>query len=58
MKKALIFGGQGQDGTIITNYLIKKKYKIISISRGRRRKINYKNENLIFKKCDIFLGIP
>ena len=39
MRKALIFGGQGQDGVIITNYLIKKKYKVISTSRKKEKKI-------------------
>ena len=39
MRKALIFGGQGQDGIIITNYLIKKKYKVISISKNKKKKL-------------------
>jgi len=29
MKKALIFGITGQDGIFLSNYLIKKKYKVI-----------------------------
>ena len=39
MRKALIFGGQGQDGIIITNYLIKKEYKVISVSRNKKKKL-------------------
>ena len=53
MRKALIFGGQGQDGVIITNYLIKKKYKVISTSRKKEKKIINLSKNLIYKKCDI-----
>ena len=39
MRRALIFGGQGQDGAIITNYLIKKKYKVTSTSRNKKKKL-------------------
>ena len=53
MRKALIFGGQGQDGVIITNYLIKKKYKVISTSKKKVKKIINLYKNLIYKKCDI-----
>ena len=53
MRKALIFGGQGQDGIIITNYLIKKEYKVISVSRNKKKKIANPSKNLICKKCDI-----
>ena len=53
MRKALIFGGQGQDGIIITNYLIKKEYKVISVSRNKKKKIAKSSKNLIYKKCDI-----
>ena len=53
MRRALIFGGQGQDGAIITNYLIKKKYKVTSTSRNKKKKIINLSKNLIYKKCDI-----
>ena len=42
MKKALILGVKGQDGSLLANYLLKKKYKVIGVSRTK-----FKNQNLI-----------
>ena len=33
MKTALIFGVSGQDGTFLAKLLLKKKYRVIGISR-------------------------
>lgn len=46
MKKALIFGITGQDGSYLANHLIKKKYKVFGFSRKK----NFKN----LKKLNIF----
>ena len=45
-KTALIAGATGQDGYFLTKKLIKKKYKIIGLSRKKRA---YKSHNLILK---------
>ena len=42
MKKALILGVKGQDGSLLANHLLKKKYKVTGISRTK-----FKNQNLI-----------
>ena len=36
MKKALIFGITGQDGSYLANHLIKKKYKVFGFSRKKK----------------------
>ena len=33
-KKALIFGGSGQDGSYMCKLLLEKKYKVISVTRN------------------------
>lgn len=38
-KTAIIFGINGQDGAYLANLLIKKKYKIIGITRSLKKKI-------------------
>lgn len=56
MKKALILGGSGQDGLLMSLFLIKKKYKIVSISRHsiKKKYINLlSSKNYLHKKCDI-----
>ncbi len=45
-KTALIAGATGQDGYFLTKKLIKKKYKVIGLSRKKRA---YKPHNLILK---------
>ena len=39
MKKALIFGITGQDGSYLAKYLISKKYKVYGVSKYK----NFKN---------------
>ncbi len=56
-KVAIITGISGQDGSYLSELLIKKKYKIIGICNPKK-KINYKNllkirNKIIFKKIDI-----
>lgn len=55
-KKALIFGVDGQDGSLIADFLIKKKYKIIGTYRDKKLK-KLKNLNIHDKieliNCDI-----
>jgi len=52
MKKALIFGITGQDGSYLAKYLISKKYQVFGVSKKK----NFKNlKNLkIFQKIKIF----
>ena len=40
MKKALIVGCEGQDGTYLTRYLQKKRYHVIGIGRNGIRSGN------------------
>ena len=35
-KTAIIFGITGQDGSYLSNYLLKKKYKVIGITRNKQ----------------------
>ena len=56
-KIAIITGISGQDGSYLTELLIKKKYKVIGICNPKK-KINYSNlhnikKKIIFKKIDI-----
>ena len=51
MKKALIFGITGQDGIFLSNYLIKKKYKVYGCYRGLSKRKNLdKNIKLFYSK--------
>ena len=38
MKTALITGINGQDGILLSKFLIKKKYRIIGIDKTKKRK--------------------
>ena len=55
-KKALIFGVDGQDGSLMSDFLIKKKYKVTGTFKNRKLK-NLKKLNIYNKlkliKCDI-----
>ena len=54
-KVALIFGITGQDGSYLTKYLQKKGYKIIGVSRFKRKNIsNFNKLNINKKKIKIF----
>ena len=51
-KTAIIFGSTGQDGTLMTNLLLKKNYRVIALSQSNKftNIRNIKNKNLIKKK--------
>ena len=55
MKIALITGITGQDGTYLTELLLKKKYKVFGISRGIKKKNFFfeKNKNVILFNCSV-----
>ncbi len=49
MKKALITGITGQDGSYLAELLLKKNYKIYGISRGiKKKKIFFKKKQRYF----------
>ena len=66
MKKALILGIKGQDGSLLAELLLKKKYKITGISRKKSGDNNLKklkirkNLKMLYfnysdkKKCKIY----
>ena len=47
-KKALIFGVDGQDGSLMSDFLIKKKYKVTGTFKNRKLK-NLKKLNIYNK---------
>ena len=55
-KKALIFGVDGQDGSLMSDFLLKKKYKIVGTYRDKKLK-KLRNLNILNKiklvNCDI-----
>jgi nucleoside-diphosphate-sugar epimerase len=55
MKTTLIIGSQGYIGTVLTNYLLKKKYKLIGIDNFiyNQKKINFSKKNYKFIDCDL-----
>ena len=60
MKKkiALIFGVSGQDGSYLADFLIKKNYSIIGVTRNKSKKNMYRLEKLkIFNKVKIIQGV-
>ena len=59
MKKkiALIFGVSGQDGSYLADFLIKKNYSVIGVTRNKSKKNMYRLEKLkIFNKVKIIQG--
>jgi len=44
-KRAIIVGSNGQDGQLLSKYLIKKEYKIIGVTRNSLDILNYKKVN-------------
>ena len=48
MKKALITGITGQDGTYLTELLLKKNYKVFGISRGIKKKFFFSRKKMLF----------
>jgi GDPmannose 4,6-dehydratase len=59
MKKALIFGVTGQDGSHLADLLLKKGYKVIGLARrtstSNRERVNHllKGINFTIEECDI-----
>ena len=58
IKKALIFGITGQDGAYLTNFLIKKKYKVFGVTRNKKKN-NFKNliRFKVYKYVSVYLLI-
>lgn len=52
-KKILVIGSQGYIGTVLTDYLIKKKYYVIGIDNFiyNQKKVFFFNKNYKFIKC-------
>ena len=60
MKKkiALIFGVSGQDGSYLADFLIKKNYSVIGVTRNKSKKNMHRLEKLkIFNKVKIIQGV-
>ena len=60
MKKkiALIFGVSGQDGSYLAEFLIKKNYSVIGVTRNKSKKNMYRLEKLkIFNRVKIIQGV-
>ena len=60
MKKkiVLIFGVSGQDGSYLADFLIKKNYSVIGVTRNKSKKNMYRLEKLkIFNKVKIIQGV-
>jgi len=60
MKKkiALIFGVSGQDGSYLADFLIKKNYSVVGVTRNKSKKNVYRLEKLkIFNKVKIIEGV-
>lgn len=55
-KIAIVFGSTGQDGTLMSSFLLKKKYKVFALSQKnnfkRLKKLNKKGYRLIKKKIN------
>ena len=58
MKKALIFGVSGQDGSYLTDLLIKKKYLVYGTVRKKKKLINFQKLQIPKKKYKIFKVSP
>ncbi len=56
-KTAIIFGITGQDGSYLSNYLLKKNYKIIGVTRNKQTKNLHRLKKLnILNKVYLFKG--
>ena len=55
MKKALITGITGQDGSYLAELLLKKNYKVYGISRGIKKKKSFlkKNKDIFLFNCPV-----
>ena len=54
MKKAIIFGVTGQDGSYLADFLLKKKYSVHGIKR-KSSSFNTERVNHIFEKKNFYL---
>jgi len=54
-KNILVIGSQGYIGSVLTDYLLKKKYQIIGADNFiyNQKKINFINKNYKFINCDL-----
>ena len=56
-KTAIIFGITGQDGSYLSNYLLKKKYKVIGITRNKQTNNLHRLKKLnLIKKINLLKG--
>jgi GDPmannose 4,6-dehydratase len=53
-KVALIFGGSGQDGTLMSELLLQKGYKVYSISRSIKKDQNKSNYSIKYLKINYY----
>jgi GDPmannose 4,6-dehydratase len=53
-KVALIFGGSGQDGTLMSELLLRKGYKVYSISRSLKKNIIINNHSIKYLKINYY----
>jgi nucleoside-diphosphate-sugar epimerase len=53
--KILVIGSQGYIGVVLTDYLLKKAYKVIAVDNFiyNQKKINFYNKNYKFINCDL-----
>ena len=51
MKKALITGINGQDGILLSRFLLTKKYKVFGIEKIRKKKKKFfvKDKNFLYR---------
>ena len=56
-KTSIIFGISGQDGSYLAHLLLKKKYKVIGVTRNRSKKNLFRLEKLkIINKINLIKG--
>ncbi len=55
-KTALVFGSQGQDGSLMCKSLLKQNYRVIGLTRGNNKKISNHSILGIEKEIKIFKG--
>ena len=52
--KILITGANGEVGSDLVNFMVKKNHKIYAIYRSTKKKIFKKNKNLVWIKHDFY----
>jgi GDPmannose 4,6-dehydratase len=53
MKRAVILGGNGQDGVLITQHLLAKGYKVFSIGRQKDPRLELSSESFSYYQLDL-----